>query len=158
MEPDRLRIERTSRSARTGNAAKRWENRDMAPDRDTGTADAEEVQGLALYGYPQCPFCRRVLNEVESLGLEIPLRNTMQEAEHQHEVVEAMGRGTVPVLRIEGASGEVEWLPESADIVRYLRERFDTDAAAGGGASGSKPGKGFIGWLAKLFRPPLPPS
>jgi glutaredoxin 2 len=38
--------------------------------------------------------------------------------------VEATGRRTVPVLRIEHDDGRVEWMPESADIVDYLRERF----------------------------------
>jgi len=130
----------------------------MAPDADTGTGNATEAAGLALYGYPQCPFCRRVLGAVDSLGLEVPLRNTMQEAGYQREVVEAMGRGTVPVLRIENAAGDVEWLPESADIIRYLHARFDGDATPGEAVSGSNEGRGFMGWLAKLFRPPPPPS
>ena len=39
-------------------------------------------------------------------------------------IAAALGRGTVPVLRIEGDDGEVEWLPESAEIVRYLEAHF----------------------------------
>ena len=75
---------------------------------------------LSLYGYPQCPFCARVLRAIEELDLDVPLRNTMQDPSYRAAVVEATGRGTVPVLRIEGADGDVEWLPESADIIRYL--------------------------------------
>jgi glutathione S-transferase len=88
--------------------------------------EALGAEGLSLYGYPQCPYCSRVLHAIESLGLEIPLRNTMQDGDHRSAVVEAMGRGTVPVLRIDSSEsdGEVEWLPESADIVRYLISRF----------------------------------
>lgn len=130
----------------------------MAPDRDAGTGSTKEAPGLALYGYPQCPFCRRVLNAVDSLGIEIPLRNTMQEAEYQRDVVEALGRGTVPVLRIESPAGDVEWLPESADIVRYLHERFDGDTATGDATPVASEGGGFMAWLAKLFRPPSPPN
>jgi glutathione S-transferase len=85
---------------------------------------ARSVEGLALYGYPQCPYCARVLGAAAQLGLEIPLRNTLQDAAHRGDLLDAMGRGTVPVLRIEDADGSVEWLPESADIVRYLVERF----------------------------------
>jgi glutaredoxin len=88
------------------------------------TSESDKAEGLALYGYPQCPYCARVLGAIDSLELEIPLRNTMQNADHQKEIVEAMGRGTVPVLRIDGRGGEVEWLPESADIIRYLIARF----------------------------------
>lgn len=82
------------------------------------------TEGLTLYGYPQCPYCSRVLHAIDSLGLEIPLRNTLEERENHAAVVTAMGRGTVPVLRIESSDGAVEWLPESADIVRYLVSRF----------------------------------
>jgi len=84
----------------------------------------EDARGLSLYGYPQCPFCARVLRAIDSIGLEIPLRNTMHEPSHREALLAAMGRGTVPVLRIEDDEGRVEWLPESADIVRYLAEKF----------------------------------
>jgi len=94
----------------------------MAPTEETGETTGAE--GLALYGYPQCPYCARVLHAIESLGLEIPLRNTMQDGDHRRAVVESTGRSTVPVLRIDRQDGEVEWLPESADIVRYLGSRF----------------------------------
>lgn len=87
-------------------------------------ASAIDEDGLALYGYPQCPYCARVLQAIESLGLEIPLRNILQDDEHRQTLVAAMGRGTVPVLRIESDDGGVEWLPESADIVRYLVQEF----------------------------------
>ena len=89
--------------------------------------DGDRARGLSLYGYPQCPFCARVLHAIDALGLEIPLRNTLQDDALRRELVEAMGRGTVPVLRIEGEGGDVEWLPESADIVRYLAARFGSD-------------------------------
>jgi len=91
------------------------------------TQDLDEskgAEGLTLYGYPHCPYCSRVLRAIDSLGLEIPLRNTMEDPESREALVSAMGRGTVPVLRIESPDGEVEWLPESADIIRYLMSRF----------------------------------
>ena len=104
----------------------------MATERDEAGArdDSGSVEGLSLYGYPQCPFCRRVLSAVSSLGLEIPLRNTLEDSDHRRALLEAMGRGTVPVLRIEDASGAVEWLPESADIVDYLVDRFGESPSA----------------------------
>lgn len=93
-------------------------------DRHDEMTEQKQAEGLSLYGYPQCPFCARVLRAIDSLELEIPLRNTMLDDGHRQELVAAMGRGTVPVLRIDGADGEVEWLPESADIIRYLASRF----------------------------------
>ena len=92
-----------------------------------GTEDSGQSQGtagLSLYGYPSCPFCARVLGAISQLELEIPLRNTMQDSEHRSSLLEAMGRGTVPVLRIDHEDGRVEWLPESVDIVRYLAGNF----------------------------------
>ena len=89
---------------------------------ETGSAGKQGT--LALYGYPQCPFCARVLQAIEELDVDVPLRNTMQEPSYRAAVVEATGRGTVPVLRIDGEDGEVEWLPESADIIRYLVDRY----------------------------------
>jgi len=94
----------------------------MVPgDETSGSAGAA---GLTLYGYPQCPYCARVLHAIESLGLDIPLRNTLEDGEHRDAVVAATGRGTVPILRIEHPDGKVDWLPESADIVRFLASRF----------------------------------
>jgi glutaredoxin 2 len=96
----------------------------MAANKSPGESDADRVRGLSIYGYPQCPFCRRVLDTVDSLGLEIPLRNTLEDEERRGELVAAMGRATVPVLSIEEDDGQIRWLPESADIVRYLRAHF----------------------------------
>jgi glutaredoxin len=83
---------------------------------------AAETQGLSIYGYPQCPYCQRVLRAADSLGMQIELRNTAQSAVFQRELIEATGRTTVPVLRIEEEGGAVRWLPESADIVDYLQD------------------------------------
>lgn len=83
----------------------------------------DDVVGLVLYGYPECPYCRRVLGAIESLGLDVPLRNTMRDDAANEAVLAATGRETVPVLRIEYRDGRVRWMPESLDIVRYLNER-----------------------------------
>jgi len=94
----------------------------------------DDVKSLVLYGYPQCPYCRRVLAAIEALGLDVPLRNTMLDAEHNDALVAATGRETVPVMRIEERDGSVRWLPESLDIVRFLNERYGEAARAKGGA------------------------
>jgi glutathione S-transferase len=104
-----------------------WKRRKGKVEKVEKVGKSDPVEGLSLYGYPGCPFCRRVFDAADSLGLEIPLRDTQLDADHHREMVEAMGRATVPVLLIEGEAGEVKWLPESADIVRYLNERFGDD-------------------------------
>jgi len=87
------------------------------------TGDAETAT-LSLYGYPQCPYCQIVLRKLDDLGLDVELRNTSLEPAYRQALVEARGRATVPVLRIEDEPGRVKWLPESADIVDYLHRRF----------------------------------
>jgi glutathione S-transferase len=82
------------------------------------------VEGLSIYGYPQCSYCQRVLRAADALGLEIELRNTLSGAEYRAELYAAIGRTTVPVLRIDAGQGQIDWLPESADIVDYLENRF----------------------------------
>ncbi len=86
------------------------------------TSEANPRPKLTLYGYSQCPFCARVLRVVADLGLEIKMRNTQSEPERRRELIEATGRGTVPVLRIESPDGEVSWMPESVEIIEYLKE------------------------------------
>jgi glutaredoxin 2 len=82
------------------------------------------VQGLSLYQFHACPFCARVRNAADALGIELELRDTLASRDYAADVIENTGRRTVPVLRIEHDDGKVEWMPESADIVRYLQERF----------------------------------
>jgi len=90
----------------------------------TGKTNDSETGMLSLYGYPQCPFCQIVLRKIDDLGLDIELRNTKLDPAYRQTLVEVRGRATVPVLRIEDDAGQVEWLPESADIVDYLHRRF----------------------------------
>ena len=74
---------------------------------------------LSLYKFDGCPWCERVRAAVADLGLEVEERDVREDPGHAAALQSAMGRGTVPVLRIDQA-GETRWLPESADIVRYL--------------------------------------
>ena len=98
-----------------------------------------QTTGLSLYGYDSCPYCRRVKRTIEALGVEIEDRDILREPTFRAELLAARGRGTVPVLRIE-EEGEVRWMPESADIIRYLRERF-------GDGSEEEGSQGPFGWL-----------
>ena len=76
---------------------------------------------LSLYEYPSCPFCSLVLRAIDDLGVDVELRDVMADAGFRRELVEATGRSTVPCLRIESDTGEVEWMHESRDIVAYLQ-------------------------------------
>ncbi len=79
---------------------------------------------LALYHFDACTSCGEVRRALEVLGVEAELRDVRTEPEHLHELREATGRTTVPVLRVETAAGAVEWLAESRAIVAWLYQRY----------------------------------
>ena len=87
-----------------------------------GPPDRENETDLALYYYPECPFCQRVLHAIRETGAKVELRHVWDHPPYRAELQAARGRTTVPVLRITG-KGTDRWMPESADIVRYLRDR-----------------------------------
>lgn len=89
------------------------------------TCEPNEI--LALYYTPTCPFCVRVLRVIDQLNIDVELRDVWLDEGYRAELREARGRTTVPVLRCT-SSAKDRWMPESADIVRYLRERFDTSS------------------------------
>lgn len=97
---------------------------ELAAERYLG--DAQE--SLALYHFEGCPFCMLVRRTIDELGIEVELRDVRHSTEFRDELLEARGRGTVPVLRCTSSDGTVRWMPESRDIVRYLRERHGTSA------------------------------
>ena len=61
--------------------------------------------------------------------LDVELRNIYDDRQHFDELRAARGRTTVPVLRITSSDGEDRWMPESADIVRYLQATYGKAAA-----------------------------
>ena len=82
---------------------------------------------LALYKYDSCGYCQRVMRAIDALGLRehIEMRDVLVDPAHRQAVVDARGRGTVPVLRIDREDGtDVEWMGESADIVAWLYDQF----------------------------------
>jgi glutaredoxin len=89
-----------------------------------GQADKPKADRLALYQFDRCPFCVRVRRAIDELGLDVELRDIHADRNFRGELLDARGRTTVPVLRITSADGEERWMPESADIVRYLRATY----------------------------------
>jgi glutaredoxin len=89
-----------------------------------GSMSAAETKGLALYLTAFCPYCVRVRRALDQLGLDVALRDIADDPGAYRELVDATGRQTVPVLRIEESDGGVSWLAESEDIIQYFRERF----------------------------------
>ncbi|HJL41545.1 MAG TPA: glutathione S-transferase N-terminal domain-containing protein [Myxococcales bacterium LLY-WYZ-16_1] len=95
----------------------------MREETETEPGSRAESETLALYFYPSCGFCRRVLQAMDELGVEVELRDITRDRQAFQDLMAARGRPTVPVLR-RTTSSEDHWMPESADIIRWLRQRF----------------------------------
>jgi len=88
-------------------------------------SDAESASdSLSLYYFKTCPYCFRVLRVLKKLGVEVEKRDIHADAQHQTDLIAARGRKTVPVLRIISSDGEERWLPESRDIISYLKSTY----------------------------------
>lgn len=83
-----------------------------------------ECANMALYHFKTCPFCIKVRHEMGRLSLPIELRDAQHDAEHKETLLQGGGKVQTPCLRITGADGQVQWMYESGDIIRYLQQRF----------------------------------
>lgn len=84
-----------------------------------------ECSMLALYQFRTCPFCIKVRQEMRRLSLHVRCLDAQHEGEHRDELLHGGGAIKVPCLRIADASGALEWLYESGQIIEYLRARFE---------------------------------
>ena len=94
-----------------------------------GPAEEPKEDHLALYYFDSCPFCVRVLRAIDLMDLDVELRNVYDDRDYLMELRQARGRATVPVLKITSPDGAERWMPESADIVRYLQATYGEAAA-----------------------------
>jgi glutaredoxin len=73
--------------------------------------------GIRLYTGDYCPFCRRVKNELERLGLDYVEIDA--DADMREEVIRLSGQRAIPILTIDD-----EVLVDSSRIIRELRDRY----------------------------------
>ena len=72
---------------------------------------------LKLYMFETCPFCRKVLNEIESSGrTDVELHNIHKSELDRMELISVGGKQQVPCLFIDDKP-----MYESDDIVAWLR-------------------------------------
>ena len=76
---------------------------------------------LALYQYRACPFCARTQQVINGLNIKIESRDIQINPKYRSELIQKGGSPQVPCLRIENDKGQVQWLYESADIIKYLK-------------------------------------
>jgi glutaredoxin len=73
---------------------------------------------LVLYKFDSCPFCQRVMRQIEPWGLSetVEMRDTRQDPKARAMLQERTGRTQVPCLFIDDKP-----LFESSDIAEYLQ-------------------------------------
>lgn len=82
------------------------------------------MANITLYELPGCPFCIRVIDKLDELGLEYDRIQVPRSHGDRTEVKEVSGQTGVPVI-IDEEHG-VDGMPESSDIVAYLEETYGT--------------------------------
>lgn len=83
----------------------------------------KQAESLTLYQFFACPFCIKTRRVIYKLNLPIQTRDASEGSPHRQALLDGGGKIQTPCLRIEN-QGEVEWLYESSDIIKYLRQRF----------------------------------
>ena len=81
----------------------------------------QKTNVLVIYEMLACPFCVKVRREIKRLGLNIERIDVKKNAADMDTLMTQGGKFQVPCLRIEHQQS-VEWLYESSDIIKYLRE------------------------------------
>lgn len=77
------------------------------------------TKSYSLYYSKYCFFCQKVLHFLRGKDHSIEMRST-SDRQYQKELMSGGGKGQVPCLRIDDGSGNVQWMYESDDIIRYL--------------------------------------
>ncbi|WP_135824971.1 glutaredoxin family protein [Halorussus ruber] len=85
------------------------------------------MSNIVLYDLPGCPFCAKVKNKLDELGLDYDVIEVPRSHAQRTEVEEVSGQTGVPVIVDEDHG--VEGMPESSDIVEYLEETYGNGAA-----------------------------
>ena len=80
-------------------------------------ATQRDTAEIKLYTGNYCPYCRRVVKELDRLGLEYESVNA--DLDGRAEVIELSGQRAIPIMTI----GD-EVLVDSTHIIRELRQRY----------------------------------
>jgi len=83
---------------------------------------------LELYELRGCPYCAKVKQKLDELGLEYESHMVPSRHDERTVVKEVSGQTGVPVLVDEDHG--VEGMPESDDIVAYLERTYGPEATA----------------------------
>lgn len=80
------------------------------------------MANITLYELPSCPYCAKVIDKLNELGIEYDSVEVPRAHGERTEVEEVSGQTGVPVLVDEDHG--VDAMAESDDIVAYLEETY----------------------------------
>ncbi len=86
----------------------------------------EQTKNMALYQFPQCPFCVKTRRQIHRLALNIENRDARNDPQWNQELINDGGKYQVPCLKITAADSSVQWMYESTEINQYLDEKFSS--------------------------------
>jgi len=84
------------------------------------------MTNLEVYVLAGCPFCAKVTNKLDDLGLEYDTISVPASHSARTEVKEISGQTGVPVL-VDHEHG-IDGMAESDDIIEYLEETYGSGA------------------------------
>jgi glutaredoxin len=88
----------------------------------------QKAEAMSLYQFYACPFCVRVRREIHRLNVPIEVRDAQSEGPYRQELLAEGGEVQVPCLRIDDDNRTI-WMYESKEIIQFLQETFDPEAA-----------------------------
>ena len=80
------------------------------------------MANITLYELPGCPYCAKVIDKLDELGVEYDSIDVPRSHGDRTEVEEVSGQTGVPVIVDE--EHEVDGMAESDDIVEFLEENY----------------------------------
>lgn len=86
----------------------------------------QNTAGLSLYQYAACPFCVKVRRAMKRNTLNIQTRDAKL-SNIGNELQQGGGKLKVPCLRIESKQGDIQWMYESSDIIKFLEKGLLTN-------------------------------
>lgn len=81
----------------------------------------KQIEGHQLYYYSTCLYCAVVRFALWRLGLKIPLKDIVFQLGNNAELIAGGGKSQVPCLRVENEGGDVRWIYETTEIIRYIK-------------------------------------
>ncbi len=80
------------------------------------------MANITLYELPGCPYCAKVIDKFDELGLEYDSIEVPRSHGERTEVEEVSGQTGVPVI-VDDEHG-IDGMAESDDIVEFLEENY----------------------------------